>query len=132
METLVTALQEVENIPAYLPNCLQLQDVLDKAKDWLQEAEALQVTHIPARSARCVVVFYLPISECLCFQLGGRIPVLDNLSELVLRAEAIPVRLDPLSRLEALVCDIQTWKESAGKTFLLKNSPFSLLEVSSW
>lgn len=56
--------------------------------------------------------------------------MLDSLSELVLRAEGIPVRLDPLSRLEALVCDVQTWKDSAGKTFLLKNSPFSLLEVS--
>lgn len=56
--------------------------------------------------------------------------MLDNLSELVLRAEGIPVRLDPLSRLEALISDVQTWKESAGKTFLLKNSPFSLLEVN--
>lgn len=46
METLEAALQEVENIPAYLPNCLQLQDVIDRAKNWLQEAEALQVTHI--------------------------------------------------------------------------------------
>lgn len=65
-----------------------------------------------------------------CLQLGGRIPVLDSLSELVLRAEGIPVRLDPLNRLEALVSDVQTWKESAAKTFLLKNSPFSLLEVN--
>uniref|UniRef100_A0A8C4E512 [histone H3]-trimethyl-L-lysine(4) demethylase n=1 Tax=Dicentrarchus labrax TaxID=13489 RepID=A0A8C4E512_DICLA len=103
MDTLDAALQEVENIPAYLPNCLQLKDVITKAKKWLHEAEALQ--------------------------LGGRIPVLDSLSELVLRAEGIPARLDPLSRLEALVSDIQTWKESAAKTFLLKNSPFSLLEV---
>ncbi|XP_035518499.1 lysine (K)-specific demethylase 5Ba [Morone saxatilis] len=103
MDTLDAALQEVENIPAYLPNCLQLKDVITKAKKWLHEAEALQ--------------------------LGGRIPVLDSLSELVLRAEGIPVRLDPLSRLEALVSDVQTWKESAAKTFLLKNSPFSLLEV---
>lgn len=103
IETLDDAVQEVENIPAYLPNCLQLKDVITKAKKWLHEAEALQ--------------------------LGGRIPVLDNLSELVLRAEGIPVRLDPLSRLEALVSDVQTWKESAAKTFLLKNSPFSLLEV---
>lgn len=61
--------------------------------------------------------------------MGGRIPVLDSLSELVLRAEGIPVRLDPLSRLEVLVNDVQAWKESAAKTFLLKNSPFSLLEV---
>uniref|UniRef100_A0A3Q4A970 [histone H3]-trimethyl-L-lysine(4) demethylase n=1 Tax=Mola mola TaxID=94237 RepID=A0A3Q4A970_MOLML len=103
MDTLKAALQEVENIPAYLPNCLQLQDVITKAKKWLHEAEALQ--------------------------LGGRIPVLDSLSELVLRAEGIPVRLEPLSRLEALISDVQTWKESAGKTFLLKNSLFSLLEV---
>uniref|UniRef100_A0A4W6FWU7 [histone H3]-trimethyl-L-lysine(4) demethylase n=1 Tax=Lates calcarifer TaxID=8187 RepID=A0A4W6FWU7_LATCA len=103
LETLDVALQEVENIPAYLPNCLQLKDVVTKAKKWLHEADALQ--------------------------LGGRIPVLDSLSELVLRAEGIPVRLDPLSRLEALVGDIQAWKESAAKTFLLKNSPFSLLEV---
>ncbi|CAK6955738.1 lysine (K)-specific demethylase 5Ba isoform X2 [Scomber scombrus] len=103
IETLDDALQEVENIPAYLPNCLQLKDVVVKAKKWLHEAEALQ--------------------------LGGRIPVLDSLSELILRAEGIPVRLDPLSRLEALVSDVQAWKESAAKTFLLKNSPFSLLEV---
>ncbi|XP_072238498.1 lysine (K)-specific demethylase 5Ba isoform X2 [Leuresthes tenuis] len=103
IDTLDAALQEVENIPAYLPNCLQLKDVVSKAKKWLHEAETLQ--------------------------LGGRIPVLDSLSELVLRAEGIPVRLDPLSRLEALVGDVQSWKESAAKTFLLKNSPFSLLEV---
>uniref|UniRef100_A0A665U028 [histone H3]-trimethyl-L-lysine(4) demethylase n=1 Tax=Echeneis naucrates TaxID=173247 RepID=A0A665U028_ECHNA len=103
LETLDAALQEVENIPAYLPNCLQLKDVVTKAKKWLHEAETLQ--------------------------LGGRIPVLDSLSELVLRAEGIPARLEPLSRLEALICDIQAWKESAAKTFLLKNSPFSLLEV---
>ena len=43
METLEEALQEVENIPAYLPNCMQLKDVVLKAKDWLQEVEALQV-----------------------------------------------------------------------------------------
>uniref|UniRef100_A0AAQ4NXS3 [histone H3]-trimethyl-L-lysine(4) demethylase n=1 Tax=Gasterosteus aculeatus aculeatus TaxID=481459 RepID=A0AAQ4NXS3_GASAC len=103
LETLDAALQEVENIPAYLPNCLQLKDVFTKAKKWLHDAEALQ--------------------------LGGRIPVLDSLSELLLRAEGIPVMLEPLSRLEVLVSDVQTWKESAAKTFLLKNSPFSLLEV---
>ncbi|XP_034022739.1 lysine (K)-specific demethylase 5Ba [Thalassophryne amazonica] len=103
METLEAALREVENIPAYLPNCLQLKDVVVKASEWLHEAEALQ--------------------------LGGRIPVLDSLSDLVLRAESIPVRLDPLSRLEALISDVQAWKESAAKTFLLKNSSFSLLEV---
>lgn len=70
METLEAALQEVENIPAYLPNCLQLQDVIDKAKNWLQEAEALQVMRIPARSTHYVVVFYLSISN-VCASSSG-------------------------------------------------------------
>ena len=37
------ALQEVASIPAYLPNCLLLKDTVDQAKDWLQEADTLQV-----------------------------------------------------------------------------------------
>ncbi|XP_064153926.1 lysine-specific demethylase 5B-B [Anguilla rostrata] len=103
VETLAAAVQEVDSIPAYLPTCLLLQDCITQAREWLQEAEALQ--------------------------LGGRIPVLDALSDLVLRGRAIPVQLDPLARLEALVSEVQAWKESTAKTFLLKNSPYSLLEV---
>jgi histone demethylase JARID1 len=56
--------------------------------------------------------------------------VLDTLTDLVSRAKTIPVWLDPLARLEALVSDVQAWKESATKTFLMKNSPYSLLEVN--
>ncbi|KAL0978239.1 hypothetical protein UPYG_G00167870 [Umbra pygmaea] len=103
VETIEMALQEVENIPAHLPNCVLLKDRVEQAKDWLQEAETLQ--------------------------LGGRIPVLETLTDLVTRAKVIPVWLDPLARLEALVSDVQAWKESAAKTFLAKNSPYSLLEV---
>uniref|UniRef100_A0A8C7J7V7 [histone H3]-trimethyl-L-lysine(4) demethylase n=1 Tax=Oncorhynchus kisutch TaxID=8019 RepID=A0A8C7J7V7_ONCKI len=43
VETLEAALQEVASIPAYLPNCLLLKDTVDQAKDWLQEADTLQV-----------------------------------------------------------------------------------------
>ncbi|XP_023659863.1 lysine (K)-specific demethylase 5Ba isoform X2 [Paramormyrops kingsleyae] len=103
LETLEAALQEVENIPAYLPNCLLLKDAVSRAKEWLQDAEGLQ--------------------------LGGRIPVLDTLSELVSRGRSIPIHLDPLPRLEVLVSEVQAWKECAAKTFLMKNSPFTLLEV---
>uniref|UniRef100_A0A4W5NRL7 [histone H3]-trimethyl-L-lysine(4) demethylase n=1 Tax=Hucho hucho TaxID=62062 RepID=A0A4W5NRL7_9TELE len=105
VETLVAALKEVDSIPAYLPNCLLLKDTVDQAKDWLQEAETLQ--------------------------LGGRIPVLDTLTDLVSRAKAIPVWLDPLARLDSLVSDVQAWKESAAKTFLMKNSAYSLLLCKS-
>ncbi|XP_046881983.1 lysine (K)-specific demethylase 5Ba [Hypomesus transpacificus] len=103
VKTLEAALLEVENIPAYLPNCLHMKDTVLTAKYWLQEAETLQ--------------------------LGGRIPLLDSVSDLVVRAKAIPVWLDPLARLEAMVSDVQAWKESAAKTFLTRNSASSLLEV---
>uniref|UniRef100_A0A8C9THB4 [histone H3]-trimethyl-L-lysine(4) demethylase n=1 Tax=Scleropages formosus TaxID=113540 RepID=A0A8C9THB4_SCLFO len=104
LEMLEAAVQEVENIPAYLPNCLQLKDAVSRAKEWLQDAENLQV-------------------------LGGRIPVLDALLDLVSQGRSIPVQLDPLPRLESLVSEVQAWKECAAKTFLTKNSPFTLLEV---
>uniref|UniRef100_A0A672LQ79 [histone H3]-trimethyl-L-lysine(4) demethylase n=1 Tax=Sinocyclocheilus grahami TaxID=75366 RepID=A0A672LQ79_SINGR len=96
-------LTQVDGVPAYLPNCLLLQDTVNRAKDWLQEAEDLQA--------------------------GGQTPVLRSLSDMVLRAHAIPVRLEPLDQLEVLVSEVQAWKESAAKTFLIKNSPFTLLEV---
>uniref|UniRef100_A0A8C2K4Z1 [histone H3]-trimethyl-L-lysine(4) demethylase n=1 Tax=Cyprinus carpio TaxID=7962 RepID=A0A8C2K4Z1_CYPCA len=103
LETLRSMLTQVDGVPAYLPNCLLLQDTVNRAKEWLQEAEDLQV--------------------------GGQTLVLSSLSDMVLRAHAIPVRLGPLDQLEVLVSEVQAWKESAAKTFLIKNSYFTLLEV---
>uniref|UniRef100_A0A673KHQ6 [histone H3]-trimethyl-L-lysine(4) demethylase n=1 Tax=Sinocyclocheilus rhinocerous TaxID=307959 RepID=A0A673KHQ6_9TELE len=103
LETLSSMLTQVDGVPAYLPNCLLLQDTVNRAKEWLQEAEDLQV--------------------------GGQTPVLSSVSDMVLRAHAIPVRLEPLDQLEVLVSEVQAWKESAAKTFLIKNSHFTLLEV---
>uniref|UniRef100_M3XK93 [histone H3]-trimethyl-L-lysine(4) demethylase n=1 Tax=Latimeria chalumnae TaxID=7897 RepID=M3XK93_LATCH len=100
---LTAAVKEIEDIPAYLPSGLALKDAVQRAKDWLQEVEALQA--------------------------GGRVPVLDTLMELVSRGRAIAVHLDPLPRLESLVSEVHAWKECAANTFLLTNSPFSLLEV---
>ncbi|XP_051532349.1 lysine-specific demethylase 5B-like isoform X1 [Myxocyprinus asiaticus] len=101
IDTLEAAIQEVDNIPAFLPNCVQLKDCVNRAKEWIKEADAV----------------------------GGRIPFLSTLSELVSRARGIPVMLEPLTRLESLVSEVQAWKESAAKTFLLRNSSHSLLEV---
>uniref|UniRef100_A0A3B4E1W0 [histone H3]-trimethyl-L-lysine(4) demethylase n=1 Tax=Pygocentrus nattereri TaxID=42514 RepID=A0A3B4E1W0_PYGNA len=103
LEMLEAALLEINSIHAYLPNCLQLKDAVSKAREWIREADALQ--------------------------LGGRVPVLATLSDLVSKAKGIPVLLESLARLESLVSEVQAWKESAVKTFLLKNSPLSLLEV---
>lgn len=57
--------------------------------------------------------------------------MLDTLVELVTRGRCIPVHLSSLPRLEALVAEVQAWKEGAANTFLMENSPYSLLEVSS-
>ncbi|XP_019369375.1 PREDICTED: lysine-specific demethylase 5B isoform X2 [Gavialis gangeticus] len=103
LSSLVAAVKEIEEIPAYLPNGIVLKDVAQKAKDWLQEVEALQG--------------------------GGRVPVLDTLVELLTRGRSIPVHLDYLPRLESLVAEVQAWKECASNTFLTENSPYSLLEV---
>uniref|UniRef100_A0A8C1GP96 [histone H3]-trimethyl-L-lysine(4) demethylase n=1 Tax=Cyprinus carpio TaxID=7962 RepID=A0A8C1GP96_CYPCA len=103
IETLEAAIQEVDSIPAYLPSCLQLKDCVSRAREWIMEADGLQA--------------------------GGHIPGLGALSELVSRARGISVMLEPLSRLESLVSEVQAWKESAAKTFLLRNASHSLLEV---
>uniref|UniRef100_A0A5F9DCF3 Lysine-specific demethylase 5B n=1 Tax=Oryctolagus cuniculus TaxID=9986 RepID=A0A5F9DCF3_RABIT len=103
LNSLATAVKEIEEIPAYLPNGAALKDSVQRAKDWLQDVEALQA--------------------------GGRVPVLDTLLELVTRGRSIPVHLNSLPRLESLVAEVQAWKECAANTFLTENSPYSLLEV---
>ncbi|XP_076022463.1 lysine-specific demethylase 5B-B isoform X2 [Genypterus blacodes] len=103
IETLCAAAEKASGIPAYLPNCLLLKDTIRKAREWLQEAEELQA--------------------------GGCLPLVDSLSDMMLRGQAIQVHLEPLERLETLVVEVQEWKESAATTFLQKESPHDLLEV---
>uniref|UniRef100_A0A673XWZ9 [histone H3]-trimethyl-L-lysine(4) demethylase n=1 Tax=Salmo trutta TaxID=8032 RepID=A0A673XWZ9_SALTR len=103
IEALSETAEKVAGIPAYLPNCLMLKDSISRAREWLQEAEALQDE--------------------------DSIPLFCNLSDMVIRGQDIPVQLGPLKQLESLVAEVQTWKECAAKTFLMKNSHFTLLEV---
>lgn len=55
--------------------------------------------------------------------------MVDILSDMVLRGQAIQVHLEPLDRLESLMAQVQEWKESAAATFLQKDSSLTLLEV---
>lgn len=55
--------------------------------------------------------------------------MLDGLSDAVLRGHAIQVHLEPLDRLESLMAQVHTWKESAATLFLQKDSNLTLLEV---
>lgn len=43
IETLSGASEKASGIPAHLPNCMLLKDTIRKAREWLQEAEELQV-----------------------------------------------------------------------------------------
>ncbi|XP_070624876.1 lysine-specific demethylase 5B isoform X3 [Bos indicus] len=105
LNSLAAVVKEIEEIPAHLPNGAALKDSVQRARDWLQEVEALQA--------------------------GGRVPVLDTLVELVTRGRCIPVHLPSLPRLESLVAEVHVWKECAANTFLTKNSSYSLLEMAA-
>lgn len=103
VETLSGAAEKASGIPAYLPNCLLLKDTIRKATEWLQEAEELQAS--------------------------GSMPLMDNLSDMILRGQAIQVYLEPLDRLETLMAEVQEWKELAASAFRQKDSPLTLLEI---
>ncbi|XP_027831824.1 lysine-specific demethylase 5B isoform X2 [Ovis aries] len=105
LSSLAAVVKEIEEIPAHLPNGAALKDSVQRAREWLQEAEALQA--------------------------GGRVPVLGALVELVTRGRCIPVHLPSLPRLESLVAEVHVWKECAANTFLTKNSSYSLLEMAA-
>uniref|UniRef100_A0A803XYL6 [histone H3]-trimethyl-L-lysine(4) demethylase n=1 Tax=Meleagris gallopavo TaxID=9103 RepID=A0A803XYL6_MELGA len=139
LSSLVVAVKEMEEIPAYLPSGAALKDAVQKAQDWLQEVEALQaiMRGLHGTALDCGILaagggntsVCAGDSGCSCVQVGGRVPVLDTLVELVTRGRSIPVHLDYLPRLESLVAEVQAWKECAANTFLCENSPYSLLEV---
>lgn len=57
--------------------------------------------------------------------------MMDSLSDAVLRGQAVQVHLEPLDRLEALMAEVHTWKESAAALFLRKDSRLTLLEVKT-
>lgn len=46
------------------------------------------------------------------------------------RGRSIPVRLDPLPQVESQVASARGWRERTARTFLKKNSTYTLLQVS--
>uniref|UniRef100_T1IT35 [histone H3]-trimethyl-L-lysine(4) demethylase n=1 Tax=Strigamia maritima TaxID=126957 RepID=T1IT35_STRMM len=105
MATLEAIINEAKNIPALLPNTLALKDALKKAKEWTAKVEVVQN--------------------------GEHYPYLDVLENLVNKGRPIPVRLDHLPQVESQVASAKTWRERTARTFLKKNSTYSLVEVLS-
>uniref|UniRef100_A0A674MJB5 [histone H3]-trimethyl-L-lysine(4) demethylase n=1 Tax=Takifugu rubripes TaxID=31033 RepID=A0A674MJB5_TAKRU len=101
--TLESIVIEARNIPAYLPNILALREALQKAKDWTVKVEAIQS--------------------------GSSYAYLEQLESLLARGRSIPVRLDPLAHVESQVAAARAWRERTGRTFLKKNSTYTLLQV---
>ncbi|XP_051885894.1 lysine-specific demethylase 5A isoform X2 [Pristis pectinata] len=105
MATLDGIINEAKNIPAYLPNVLVLKEALQKAKDWMAKVEVIQK------------------GSCNAY--------LDQLESLLARGRPIPVRLDPLPQVESQVTAARAWRERTARTFLKKNSTYTLLQVLS-
>ncbi|XP_046372172.2 lysine-specific demethylase 5A-like isoform X4 [Haliotis rufescens] len=105
MTTLEAIISEAKSIPAYLPNVCALKEAVRKAKEWTVKVEAIQN--------------------------GDSYPYLDILENFVNKGRPIPVRLDSLPQVESQVAAAKSWRERTARTFLKKNSTYSLLEVLS-
>uniref|UniRef100_A0A8C7MRJ0 [histone H3]-trimethyl-L-lysine(4) demethylase n=1 Tax=Oncorhynchus kisutch TaxID=8019 RepID=A0A8C7MRJ0_ONCKI len=105
MLTLENIVIEARNIPAYLPNVLALREALHKAKEWSAKVDAIQS--------------------------GSNYAYLEQLESLLARGRSIPVRLDPLPQVESQVASARAWRERTARTFLKKNSTYTLLQVLS-
>ncbi|CAH2316157.1 lysine-specific demethylase 5C isoform X1 [Pelobates cultripes] len=101
--TLEAIIKESENIPVQLPNTLSLKEALCKARAWSADVEEIQS--------------------------GDHYPCLDDLEGLVAVGRDLPVKMDELHQLEVQVTTAHSWRDKATKTFLKKNSGYSLLEV---
>ncbi|XP_056665036.1 lysine-specific demethylase 5C isoform X3 [Monodelphis domestica] len=101
--TLEAIIREAENLPVHLPNILALKEALGKARAWIADVDEIQN--------------------------GDHYPCLDDLEGLVAVGRDLPVGLDELRQLELQVLTAHSWREKASKTFLKKNSCYTLLEV---
>ncbi|XP_073805140.1 lysine-specific demethylase 5A isoform X1 [Danio rerio] len=103
--TLESIVTEAKNIPAHLPNVLTLRDALHRAKEWSARVEAIQN--------------------------GTNYAYLEQLEGLLARGRSIPVRLEALPQVESQVGSARAWRERTARTFLKKNSTYTLLQVLS-
>uniref|UniRef100_A0A8C3KSL0 [histone H3]-trimethyl-L-lysine(4) demethylase n=1 Tax=Calidris pygmaea TaxID=425635 RepID=A0A8C3KSL0_9CHAR len=101
--TLAAIIKEAENIPVALPNIQALGEALAKARAWIADVEEIQN--------------------------GDHYPCLDDLEGLVAVGRDLPVRLEELRQLELQVGTAHSWRDKASRTFLKKNSCYTLLEV---
>ncbi|XP_068104060.1 lysine-specific demethylase 5C [Hyperolius riggenbachi] len=101
--TLEAIIKEAENIPVQLPNTLSLKEALCKARAWSADVDEIQS--------------------------GDHYPCLDDLEGLVAVGRDLPVKMEELHQLEVQVAAAHSWRDKTAKTFLKKNSCYTMLEV---
>lgn len=105
IETVEKMIREADDIDAYLPDLEVLQDTLTKAKNWCKIVEEVQAR--------------------------DNIPYYDTYDDLVRKGRNIPLHLDALPILESVLAQAKVWKERTARTFLRKNSHYTLMEALS-
>lgn len=98
-------IQEAEKVEAYLPSLDTLQDILNKAKNWIKVVNDIQTR--------------------------DNLPYYDTLDDLIRKGRNIPLHLDNLPMLESTLSQAKAWKERTARTFLRKNSHCTLMEALS-
>lgn len=92
-----------KQIKGFLPSFSILKEAMDRAKDILEQIEALQSNE--------------------------NYPYLDSLEFIINSAKTLPFQLEPIQKMEKHVNEANAWKERACQTFLKKNSKYTLLEA---
>ncbi|XP_067119394.1 lysine-specific demethylase 5A isoform X3 [Centruroides vittatus] len=105
LSVLETIVNETSLLPVHLPNTLNVKDAVKKAKEWIAKVE--QVMN------------------------GDHYTYLEIVEYLVHKGRPIPVHLEQLQHLEVQVEVATAWKERTARTFLKKNSYYTLMEVLS-
>ncbi|XP_067209117.1 lysine-specific demethylase 5A isoform X3 [Linepithema humile] len=98
-------IHEADEVEAYLPSLDTLQDMLNKAKNWTKIVDDIQ--------AKETFSYY------------------DTLDDLIRKGRNIPLHLDALPILESTLSQAKAWKERTARTFLRKNSHYTLMEALS-
>lgn len=92
-----------KNVKGHLPSFTILKEAMDRAKEVLEQIEALQSNE--------------------------NYPYLDSLEYIINNAKSIPFQLEPIQTMEKHVIEANAWKEKACQTFLKKNSKYTLMEA---
>lgn len=98
-------IREADEVEAYLPSLDTLQDSLNKAKNWTK-----LIDDIRARE---------------------NFPYYDTLDDLLKKGKNIPLHLNDLPIMESTLSQAKAWKERTARTFLRKNSHYTLMEALS-